>query len=216
MNMDLETFESLDVDAKKKFYLSGEWHDFVMSQLDSSEKADGLPKVYGLRRVSELLLGDVIESKPTEIFPVQGDGLGRASVVYSITFKWWDGSERSYADVADAFNDGQNWNIDDEFIVFALATASTRAEGRALKKSLKLKTCTYEEISARELNSNKKAKVSTNGITENQILFINRKCEQLNVEIDKFIKNNFTEEGYDRLEDLTKDDASLCIQKLNM
>ena len=151
--MDLETFEKSEAMLKRRFYLSGEWHNFVMMQLDKSEMIDGLPKVNGLRRVAELLLWDIIDSKPTEVFPVQGNSLGRASVLYSITFRWWDESERTYADVADAFNDGQNWNIDDDFIVYALATASTRAEGRALRKALKLKTCTAEEIGPKTVST---------------------------------------------------------------
>ena len=45
--------------------------------------------------------------------------------------------------------------------------------------------------------------------------FINRRCKTLNIEIDNFIRESFNGEGYVRLEDLTKVDATECIRKLN-
>ena len=213
--MTFEEFAELDNEQKRAFYLSLEWHPFVMSLLDETELNEGYPKADGLRRVGELLLGDIIDSKPTQVFPVNGNGIGRATVSYSITFRWWDGSERTYADVADVFNDGQSGNIDDNFIVFALATASTRAEGRALRKALKLKVCTAEEISDKL-----KVKVKATGnisvddsITENQIKFMNAKCKQLNVDVMRLVNSNG--ERHDRIERLTKKQASTIIEMLN-
>ena len=211
--MTFEEFVELDNEQKRAFYLSLHWHPFVMSLLDETELNEGYPKADGLRRVGELLLGDIIDSKPTEVFPVNGNSLGRATVSYSITFKWWDDSTRTYADVADVFNDGQYGNIDDNFIVYALATASTRAEGRALRKALKLKVCTAEEISD-------KVKVKVSGsisvddaITQNQIKFMNTRCKQLDVDVMRLVNSNG--ERYDRIERLTKKQASTLIEMLN-
>jgi hypothetical protein len=85
--MKFEEFTELDNAQKRSFYLSLDWHPFVMSLLDETELNEGYPKADGLRRVGELLLGDIIDSKPTEVFPVNGNSLGRATVSYSITFK---------------------------------------------------------------------------------------------------------------------------------
>ena len=87
--MKFEEFAELDNAQKRSFYLSLSWHPFVMSLLDETELNEGYPKADGLRRVGELLLGDIIDSKPIEVFPVNGNSLGRATVSYSITFKWW-------------------------------------------------------------------------------------------------------------------------------
>lgn len=205
--MKFEEFQELSVEEKKTFYLSLEWHEFVMSLLDESELNDGYPKADGLRRVSELLLGDIIDSKPTEIFPVSGNGIGRATVGYSVTFRWWDDSTRTYADVADVF-DG---NINDDFIIYALATAATRAEGRALRKALKLKICTAEEL------SDKVKKVQTkpteSSVTENQISFLNNRCKSMNIDVMKLI--NSSEERYHSVEQLSKKKCSVFIEKIN-
>ena len=216
--MTFEEFLELDNNEKKMFYLSIDWHNFVISILDESEMFDGYPKADGLRRISELLLGDILESKPTEIFPVNGNSLGRATVAYSIKFKWWDNSERTYSDVADVFNDGQYGNINDEFISFALATASTRAEGRALRKALKLKICTAEEISDKVKTANKPKQTSNNEIkvdsviSEKQIMFLNKICKQLNVNVLNLINSNGRR--YERIDTITKKEASKYIDLL--
>ena len=215
--MKFEEFAELDNAQKRSFYLSLGWHPFVMSLLDETELNEGYPKADGLRRVGELLLGDIIDSKPTEVFPVNGNSLGRATVSYSITFKWWDDSTRTYADVADVFNDGQYGNINDDFIVYALATASTRAEGRALRKALKLKICTAEEISDKVKVNNKASNTGLlsvdDSITENQIKFMNSRCKQLDVDIMKLVSSNG--ERHENIDKLTKKQGSTFIDTLN-
>ena len=67
-------------------YLSPEWDAYVMSQFEPNELIDGYPNVAGLRRVAELLLGPILESGPSQVFPVVGNGAGRATVVYAVTF----------------------------------------------------------------------------------------------------------------------------------
>ena len=213
--MTFEEFVELDDAQKRTFYLSLEWHPFVMALLDDTELHEGYPKVDGLRRVGELLLGDIIDSKPIEVFPVNGNSLGRATVSYSITFRWWDTSERTYADVADVFNDGQHGNINDDFIVYALATAATRAEGRALRKALKLKICTAEEISdkAKVVNRTLTSGFVDDSITDNQIKFMNTRCRKLDVDVMKLVNSNG--ERYEKIERLTKKQASTFIEMLN-
>ena len=77
----------------KPDYCSPEWNDYVMSHFQDNELIDGNPLTAGLRRVSELLIGVIVDSKPTQIFPVQGDGVGRATVAYEVTFKTDEGNK---------------------------------------------------------------------------------------------------------------------------
>ena len=208
--MKLEEFEVMTSAEKRSFYLSLDWHPFVMSLLDPTELNEGFPKADGLRRVGELLLGDIVDSKPLEVIPVNGNGVGRATVSYSVTFKWWDDSTRTYADAADCFEG----NINDEFIVFSLATAVTRAEGRALRKALKLKVCTAEEISDKV---KVKPKTSSNGgndtsITEPQIKFMNAKCKALNINVMELL--NSGDERYEKVEQVAKKKCSEFITLL--
>lgn len=209
--MKLEEFEVMTVEEKRKFYLSLDWHPFVMSLLDETEIVEGFPKADGLRRVGEMLLGDIIYSTPTEVVPVNGNGVGRATVTYAVTFKWWDGTERTYADSADCFEG----NINEEFIVFSLATAVTRAEGRALRKALKLKVCTAEEISDKaKITPHKGNATPTNDsmVTEPQIKFMNAKCKALNINVMELL--NSGDERYSSVEQVSKKQCSAFITLL--
>lgn len=109
-----------------------EWNDYVMSKFDEAELFDGMPLAAGLRRVAELLLGTIVYSGPTQVFPPKDDGShGRATVVWKIEFA----NGVCFSDVADCWEG----NTDDAFCAFAVATAATRAEARALRKALRLK-----------------------------------------------------------------------------
>ena len=61
---------------------SPEWHNYVMSHFEKNELIDGNPVCAGLRRVAEFLLGDIVETGPTQVdSPTDSDGPGRATVV---------------------------------------------------------------------------------------------------------------------------------------
>ena len=109
---------------------SEEWNEYVMAHFKRNELIDGNPICAGLRRVAELLLGDIIESGPEQVFPASdSNGPGRATVVFSVTFNLMNtGSIRTFKEVADVWHG----NTDDLFCAHPVATASTRAEGRAL------------------------------------------------------------------------------------
>ena len=79
VNMD-EEFEEVDdvvlqeeydatMDPEAPPYNSREWSDYVMTKFDKSELIDGNPICAGLRRVSETMLGTVVESGPEQVFP---------------------------------------------------------------------------------------------------------------------------------------------------
>ena len=109
---------------------SPEWNDYVMSLFADSELIEGNPLVHGLRRVSELVIGRVMYSGPTQVFPAtRDDHHGRATVVFTVEFE----NGMRFSEVADCWEG----NTDDMFCAYAVATASTRAEGRALRKALK-------------------------------------------------------------------------------
>jgi hypothetical protein len=208
-------FDALKNNDKKAAYLSPDWDTFVMSQFDSSELAEGHPKVNGLRRVAELLLGDIISSSPMDVHPVTPrDETQRSTVGYSITFAWFDGTERVYGDVADVWSGNQ----DPDFLIYSVATAATRAEGRALRKALKLKKCTAEEISGSGSGPKPKSEKArdvvdiTESISVPQIKFLDKRCKGLDIDVMKFI--NRGEESYDVIEEMTKAEAKEAIDVL--
>jgi hypothetical protein len=194
------------------------WNDYVLEQFEENEMFDGRPLCAGLRRVAELLLGKVVSSRPTQIFaPSSGNEIGRATVVWEVVFQ--DGSV--FSDVADAWEG----NTDDMFQVFVTATAATRAEGRALRKALRLKTVAAEEMTskdtakiAKDISKKKGLDVSTSEydssgtMTDPQARFIDSKAKQLDVDAQKILKEVFNVVIIGKT---TKKQASDLIEKLN-
>ena len=194
---------------------SSEWNDYVMSHFQKNELIDGNPICAGLRRVAELLLGDVVESGPTEVFPAtDNNGPGRATVVYQVVFNWMNsGMFKTYREVADVWHG----NTDDLFCAHPVATASTRAEGRVLRKALKIRCLAAEELAKKDIVEIVQQTVPTveedDRISQQQVQFIDTKCKQLDINVVKFI--NIGENNYDSINDIDKNCAKLMIKYLN-
>ena len=196
---------------------SPDWNDYVLGLFEKNELFDGRPKCAGLRRVAELVLGQVVSSKPTQVFPPSGGNeVGRATVVWEVIFS--NGSV--FSDVADSWEG----NTDDMFCVFNTATAATRAEGRALRKALRLRTVAAEEMTKKDTASIVKSISQTKRVaetegeyddssrmTDNQSNFIDIKCKQLNVDTTKLFK----EFKVSTSRKITKKQASAAIEQLN-
>lgn len=115
------------------------WTQYILSLLDpETEMVKKQPKTDGLRRIADLKFG--IASLKTNVIESPCEANGWRSVVV-VTIKFFDGTEADgAADVCPA-------NTDKNFAVYATAVAETRAEGRALRKALRLvKVLTAEEI----------------------------------------------------------------------
>jgi hypothetical protein len=195
--------------------LSSEWHDYAMTLFHESEMIDGHPLVAGLRRVAEVVLGPIVFSGPTQVFPVQReDHHGRATVIFTVEFA----NGMRYAEVADSWEG----NTDDMFCAFAVAIASTRAEARALRKALKIRGVAAEELTkkdtakiVRDISSTKTASEGeyddTSRMSDAQLNFIDVKCRQLNIDGKKL----FAQFNVDNSRKVSKKVASEIIDKLN-
>jgi len=194
-----------------------EWNDYVLSLFGESEMYDGRPLCHGLRRVAELLFGNIIISRPVKVFPPQDeDGIGRATVIWEIVFE----NGQAFSDVADCWEG----NTDDMFCAFNTATAATRAEGRALRKALRLRVVAAEELTkkdtakiAKDISKKKGLDVSTEydssgTMTDPQARFIDSKAKQLDVDASKILKEVF---DVVKVSKVTKKQASDVIEKLN-
>ena len=235
VNMDIEMFDVDNIDENnalltpkeeepddKPPYGSKEWNDYVMSLFYPNELIDGNPICAGLRRVAEDVLGDLVSSRPSQVFPSQdNNGPGRATVVFEVVFDWMNsGQFRTFADVADVWHG----NTDDLFCAHPVATASTRAEGRALRKALKIRCLAAEELAKKDIVSIVRESVNkgqpTTGefgendtISSSQINFLNNKCKQLDISVVEFI--NMGKNKYNNVEDITKQSASSMLGVLN-
>ena len=194
---------------------SAEWHDYAMSHFNNNELIDGNPICAGLRRVAELLLGEIIETGPSKVFPAtDSDGPGRATVVYKVVFNWFNsGMYKTFSETADVWHG----NTDDLFCAHPVATASTRAEGRALRKALKLRVLAAEELAKKDIVEIVQQAVRTESgdqrISPQQVQFVDNKCSQLDINAMQFI--NMGQNTYKSINDVDKDCAKKMITMLN-
>jgi hypothetical protein len=204
------------LNAETPHPLSPEWNDYVMGLFTESELVDGNPLVHGLRRVSELVIGSIVFSGPTQVFPVQRDDHhGRATVVFTVEFE----NGTKYSEVADCWEG----NTDDTFCAYAVAIASTRAEARALRKALKIRTVAAEELTKKDtakiVRDISKTKTTTDSdyndqgrMSDAQLNFIDVKCKQLNLNGQKLFEDIFETSLSKKV---SKRVASDIIDKLN-
>jgi len=225
LGAELQTPSNTDTSVKNVIVPEGPditdpaWNDYVMGLFMPEELIDGKPLVDGLRRVSQLVLGRIVSASPTQVFPPQAeDHHGRATVVFEIIFE--DNSR--FADVADVWEG----NTDDTFCAFATATASTRAEARALRKALRLRTCSAEEMTKKDTASIVKtiSKVNeTSGtvtgeynekarMTSPQANFISVRCKEMDINAKKLFNTVLGVENTSRID---KQTASTAIDTLN-
>lgn len=166
MEIDRPKLETEFVDDSQEMVVprigSPDWQSYVMAHLEQNELVDIngnlYPKTAGLRRIVQVLLGDIVESGPIMIeAPKSSECADRATVLYEVRIAWkqTDVKYLDLSDVAPADRDvrcfreaADVWrgNTKDTYAVHPVATASTRAEGRALKKALQLNLLVAEEM----------------------------------------------------------------------
>lgn len=207
---------------------SEEWHDFVMNQFMRSELNNGYPKTDGLRRVAQILLGPIYDSGPVvlqlpTIYSITGEGQSRnttfqpAVVRYDIIIGWHrDGRDengrfltRRFSDVAEI----NNLNTTKEFIMHATASAATKAEGRALRKALQLRTLSAEEmeipLKKEEAESQNFDELSSDKVKVDQMNFIDMFARRLDINLAKLLEK----EG---IKELNQENCLSLIEKLKI
>lgn len=210
-------------------YSSPEWSDFVMSQFTEDELVEGNPNIHGLRRVTELLLGEVAESRIVDYKTSPDPGIpGKAVVVYEVVIAWaLDAGEyldlnvglplRKYQGIASAWVG----NTDDEYAVFPEAIAETRAEARALRKALRINKVSADEVTKRDVKQFVEKALKDKDsewnedekINDMQVNLIKVMCDRLGIDVLKFINKNG--DNYTAIEQVTKGVATKMISTLN-
>lgn len=122
------------------------WQDYVLSHLEPDEVTNGNPTTDGLRRIAPIVLGHGVQGTAHVVqAPNKNNGMV-ATVEYTVSIPQMNGiiyNQALYTDCADASPE----NCNPPFSLHPTAMASTRAEGRALRKLLKLKKiATAEEL----------------------------------------------------------------------
>lgn len=206
---DVDAEEKVEAEDTTPMYGSYEWHDHVMGHFHKDELMDGNPSVDGMRRVCEVLVGEIIESQTNVVGTPNEGNQYRASVVVSIVLD--DGNNiKRFDGAADAFSG----NAEPDFARHAVALAETRAEGRALKRALRLR----KVVSAEEIVDSSKIEMpssSPNKIVDSQYNFIDILCkpEKNNIDVEKFVRG---EHNVNNIKELGYDDASALCNKLSV
>lgn len=167
------------------------WTDHVLSLLSEDEKINGNPTTDGLRRIVETVLGCTILHINTDVVQAPTpDNEKRATVVYRMDYIINDGSVadelkyRSVTGAADVY-----WgNCDKIYRNHPVAVAETRAEGRALRKALRLRKVVAAEELAENVEDNPDMG-SVNKISSNQINFIDVLAKRMDINVISLISN---------------------------
>lgn len=182
------------------------WTEYVLSLLYEKEKVEDengqiLPKVSGLRRLTNLLTDGILRSEPVQVIPDRS----KCTVVYRIELK----NGEVYADVGDC----TELNCKPPFNTFAGPIAATRAEARALRKLLKLNVISAEEQMVGDTAVEEAP--SDELISKNQITFLNDKCKELDINVISFMIDSIDVLGESDITKVKKTNASKFLQKLH-
>lgn len=185
-----------------------EWNDYVLNQLRQTEKdSEGHPTVFGLRRLVETILGDIIYSCPENLIGAETSNQMRASVIHRVRIRWNDDPDdvREFGAAADVYTG----NTDQEFARYAAATADTRAEARALRKALKLKAVAAEEITSLPITESGLGQY----IVKSQERGIDKLCKDMDINPMAFI--NMGQQEYKHFSHVRYTTAQQMLEQLN-
>ena len=204
------------VDNKVPNITDIEWTDYVLSLLSDDEKIAGNPTTDGLRRIFEIALNcRVISSTTNVVQSPDPNNEKRATVVHSLSYHL-----NEVGDMPDGLNivsvDGAAdvyWgNCDKVYRNHPVAVAETRAEGRALRRALRLRKVVAAEELAKDIEDNPDSN-SVSKISNQQINFIDIMAQRLNINVVKLFKNN--QLPADNIYSVSHDDAVNIIRLLS-
>lgn len=216
-------------------YDSPEWNNYVMGLFDEEELIDGkYPNVNSLRRLAELLLGEITFSGPVKVEQTMDpEHTGKAVVTYQVSIAWKldDHYATRHIDLESGLpvrtftSVASSWvgNTDDIFAVFPESIAETRAEGRALRRALRLNVVCADELTKKDtaayVQKQKLTKPTTgeweeeSPITDQQVNTIKLMCNRLGIDLTKFI--NSGSKNYSDIHDVTRTAAAGMLKQLN-
>lgn len=201
-------------DASKPSINDLEWNDYVLGLLSDEEKISGNPTTDGLRRIFEIALDCVvIDSTSQVVQSPDPNNEKRATVVHQLSYILNDSTLdpeikcRTVNGAADVY-----WgNCDKIYRNHPVAVAETRAEGRALRRGLKLRKVIAAEEAVNDIEDDPDG-ISVSKITNNQINFIDVLSKRLNINVNSMLKlKNINESIYN----VQHGDAVVLIRDLS-
>jgi len=193
-----------------------EWTDYVLGLLSDDEKIGGNPTTDGLRRIFEIALNCiVVESMSSVVQTPDISNEKRATVVHTIGYCLNDDNNHTSGlnkKVVSGAADVYWGNCDKIFRNHPVAVAETRAEGRALRRALKLRKVVAAEEIAKDIEDHPDHDTVTK-ITNNQLNFMDVLGKRLNINIVKLLEN--LDIKRDNMYNIEYNDAVNIIKTLN-
>ena len=178
-----EGLKEENVTEEKTVYTDAdpEWSEYFLVNLHDTELRDGNPTVDGLRRVTEKIYGEILESR-SDILELPSAGGRRCTIKHTVKIRKY---ETDTIITVDGCVDVRYDKVPFPFNDHLVATADTRAEGKALRRALKLRVVTAEEMNNAAEDD---VMASEEDITDQQILAINQMCKRINMNLVSFVK----------------------------
>lgn len=193
-----------------------EWTDYVLGLLSDDEKIAGNPTTDGLRRIFEIALNcRLISSTSSVVQSPSPENEKRATVIHSLSY--YLNPEASTSDhlnivSVDGSADVYWGNCDKVYRNHPVAVAETRAEGRALRRALRLRKVIAAEEMVKEIEDHPDQN-SVNKISNQQINFIDVLAQRLNINVTKLLESNNIKT--DNIYSLTHESAVDIIRMLS-
>lgn len=185
-----------------------EWTDYVLSFLKEDELSNGNPTTAGLRRVIELVYGTIVRSQSHVVHaPTNENRIAIVEHTLEIAPPM-SLISNIFTDVADC----TSRNTDAPYNQYLIATCSTRAEGRALRRALGLKKAVAEELSdvANEAPSDN----DEERIKDVQVKTIDTLCKRAKINVQKFV--NSGSQQYNNIREVKYNVAQQMVKQLNV
>jgi hypothetical protein len=209
---------SVEIDTNNKPVTPNdlEWTDHVLSLLSDDEKIAGNPTTDGLRRIFEIALNCVVVNAESQVVQSPSvDNERRATVVHSLTYFINTGENEKVSDMrtvsgaADVY-----WgNCDKIYRNHPVAVAETRAEGRALRRALKLRKVVAAEELAKDIDTSHLEENNIGKINSTQINFFEVFGKRLNINIHKLLEKLAVD--HKNIYNISYDDAVKTITTLS-
>jgi hypothetical protein len=184
---------------------SHDWATYVLTLFEDDELAEGNPKVDGLRRIAEKLLGTILEERTDVIECPNAQNGFRSTVKATVVFDTPQGQKKY-----DGVGEVSSSNCDMEFARFGSSTAETRAKGRAFRAALALRhTVSAEEITSVPVSYS----INEGGINPAQITAIRLIADRNKIGIAKLL--HYLEINKQEIKELSQEEAVTVMQNLN-
>ncbi len=184
-----------------------EWSEYLLDQLQDHELINGAPTVDGLRRIAEKCFGEIVESKSCIVETPSSDNGLRCTICHTLrVIKYRNGQQVQVDGCVDVVYTKTPYPFKDHLV----ATADTRAEGKALRRALKIRVITAEELQHEDEEA---ALASDEAVNDQQVLAINQLCKRLNVSVVDITKAQYNTAK--TINDLRNLEARLLISRLS-